>query len=241
MLLKSKLNRNTEFTSQEGEIKLDPVKVTAEKKRLDRFAKKRKLSLYASPSHTLDFKDLRISPSARNPIQALQGLFPGVHVIGDIVILRGKNSLIGNNEPLFLLDGFPTDVDMITSIPIFEIDFIDIIQSSRASLYGVRGGNGIVAVYTIDGSEENDEENERNGIISFYRPSYYQARTFNQDENDSTTLYWNPDLKLEQSNSAKIAFKTAHKSATYKVLLEGIASKGTPFRAEAYFDVKLTE
>ncbi|WOD45107.1 MG2 domain-containing protein [Hwangdonia lutea] len=241
VLLKSKLNRNTEFTSQEGEIKLDPVKVTAEKKRLDRFAKKRKLTLYTTPSHTLDFKDLRISPSARNPIQALQGLFPGVHVIGDNIILRGRNSLIGNNLPLFLLDGFPTDLEMITSIPIFSIDFIDIIQSSGASIYGSRGGNGIVAVYTIDGSEENDEENERNGIISFYRPGYYQARAFNQDENDSTTLYWNPDLKLEQSNSAKIAFKTAHKSATYKVLLEGIASNGTPFRAEAYFDVKLTE
>ena len=237
VLLGTKINGNTEFASQEGEIKLDQVKVTAEKKRLDRFAKKRRLTLYTSPSHTLDFKDLRISPSARNPIQALQGLFPGVHVIGDNVTLRGRNSLTGNNQPLFLLDGFPTDIEMITSIPIFSIDFIDIIQAGGASIYGSRGGGGIIAVYTIDGSEENNEENERNGIISFYKSGYYQARAFNQNENNRSTLYWNPDLIVNHSENTKITFNTASKSATYKVLLEGITTDGTPFKSETYFEV----
>lgn len=236
--LGSIINRNNEFASQEGEIKLDKVKITAEKKRFDRFAKKRRSTLYTRPAHTLDFKDLRISPSARNAIHALQGLFPGVHIIGDNVTLRGRNSLTGNNQPLFLLDGFPSDLDMITSLPIFNIDFIDIIQASGSSIYGARGGGGIIAVYTLDGSEEDEEQNNRNVTISFYHSGYYQARKFYQNENNASTLYWNPDLKLEQSNTAKIAFNTANKSGTYKVLLEGITANGIPFKAEAYFDVK---
>lgn len=230
-------DRNTEFAPQDAEIKLDAVKIAAEKKRLDRFATKRRTSLYTRASYTLDFKDLRISPSARNPIQALQGLLPGVQVIGESVILRGRNSLTGNNEPLYLLDGMPTDRDMIVSMPIFDIDFIDIIHSPGTSLYGARGGNGVVAVYTLNGSEQADEENDRNGTISFYHPGYYQARTFKPNENNSSTLYWNPDLKVNPSENTKIRFNATNKSANYKVLLEGITSDGTPFKAETFFDV----
>ncbi|PIA78913.1 hypothetical protein BFR04_05165 [Gaetbulibacter sp. 4G1] len=239
IVLDSKIeqNKNIGFAPQKGEVKLDKVKINAIKKRLDRFSKKRKASLYLSPSHTLDFKNLRISPSANNPIQALQGKFPGVHVIGDNITLRGRNSLTGNNEPLFLLDGLPTDRDQILSLPIFDIDFIDVIQAVRASVYGSRGGGGIIAVYTVDGSEENEEKNNRNVTTSFYHPGFYQARKFNQDENNSSTLYWNPDLKLNPSENTKITFNTANKSATYKVLLEGITSNGTPFKSVAYFDV----
>ncbi len=232
-----KQNKNTEFAPQEGEVKLDKVKINAINKRLDRFAKKRKHSLYTNPSHTLDFKDLRISPSANNIIQALQGKFPGVHVIGNNITLRGRNSLTGNNEPLFLLDGLPTDRDQILSLPIFDIDFIDIIQAVGASIYGSRGGGGIIAVYTVDGSEENEKQNNSNVTTSFYHPGFYQARTFHQNKNNSSTLYWNPDLKLNQSNNTKITFNTANKSATYKILLEGITSDGTPFKSEAIFDV----
>jgi hypothetical protein len=243
IVLESKIeyNRNTEFAPEDGEIKLDAVKIAAEKKRLDRFAKKRKANLYTSTSHTLDFKDLRISPSAHNPIHALQGLFPGVHyyggVYGGVILIRGRNSLTGNNEPLYLLDGLPTDRDMIESMSFQVIDFIDIIKGPRAGIYGLRGGNGVIAVYTLDGSEESDAPNDRENMTSFYHPGYYQARTFNPNENNSSTLYWNPDIKVNPSDNTKIKFNAANKSGTYKVLLEGITSNGTPFKAETYFDV----
>ncbi|WP_418603740.1 MG2 domain-containing protein [Hwangdonia sp.] len=254
---KIKQHRNTEFAPRKGEIKLNEIKLIAEKKRLDRYAEKRKAALYVSPSRTLDFKNLRISPTATNPLHALQGRIPGFDVIGNFIIIRGRRINMvdtvdpfkigtpgeekeeyNDPRPLFLVDGFPTDYDFVTSMSIQDIDFVDIIQPSQAAIYGVRGGVGVIAFYTFDGSEENDIPNNRNVSISFYHPGYYQARKFNQDENDSSTLYWNPDLKLEPSHSFKIAFKTGHKSATYKILLEGITSKGTPFKAEAYFDVK---
>lgn len=239
----TKYNRNLEFAPQDGEVKLDQVDIAAEKKRLDRFAKKRKASLYTRPNHTLDFKRLRASPSAHDAIHALQGLFPGVQITrGNIngssynVTLRGRNSLTGNNQPLFLLDGLPTEMDMIQSIPIFDIDFIDIVQNTGTSIYGTRGGNGVIAVYTLDGTEAKDEQNAKNGTVSFYHPGYYQAKTFNPNANNSSTLYWNPDLKVSPSENTKITFN-ATKSGTYKVLLEGITSDGTPLKSEVYFEV----
>ena len=75
------------------------------------------------------------------------------------------------------------------------------------------------------------------GIISFYKSGYYQARAFNQNENNRSTLYWNPDLIVNHSENTKITFNTANKSATYKVLLEGITTDGTPFKSETYFEV----
>ena len=241
-----KHNRNTEFAAQEGEIKLGQVNINAEKKRLDRFAKKRKATLYPSVAHTLDFKRLRESPSASNILQAIQGLFPGVHVLGvsrmgelggGSVTIRGRNSLTGNNEPLFLLDGFPTDLDMIQSVPIQEVDFIDIVKGASTSIYGVRGEGGVIAVYTLDGTEEESNvQYDKNGTVSFYHPGYYQAKTFNPNANNSSTLYWNPDLKVNPSENNKITFN-ANKSGTYKVLLEGITSDGTPLKSEAYFEV----
>ncbi len=248
--------RNIEFVPRKGEIKLEKVELTATKKRLDRYTKKRKLSLYISPSHTLDVKNSNII--AHNPLEALQGKFPGFDVIGRKIIIRGKVfDMVSTTDPfgigtaaeekkkrenkgeapLFLVDGFPSDYDFVVSMSIQDIDFIDIIKGPRTAIYGSRGGNGVIAVYTLDGSEENDEQNNRKRGLSFYHPGYYLSRKFYQDKDNPTTLYWNPDLKLEGSNNAKIAFNTANKSATYKVLLEGITSNGTPFRAEAYFDV----
>ena len=103
------------------------------------------------------------------------------------------------------------------------------------SIYGTRGGRGVIAVYTLDGSEENDEPDRKN-MISFYHEGYYQARTFNPNANNSSTLYWNPDLKVNPSENTKITFN-ATKSGTYKVLLEGITSNGIPVKSEAYFEV----
>ncbi|WP_242203211.1 TonB-dependent receptor plug domain-containing protein [Aestuariivivens insulae] len=234
---KVRYHRNIDFAPQEGEIKLDEVKLNATKKALDRYNEKRKLALYREPSHSLDFKNIRLAPPM-NPLLALQGKFAGVTVYGETINIRGSVYLYeGGGEPLFLIDGITVSKEDFITTPISDIDFIDILKGSRAAIYGMRAGNGVVALYTLTGREKIEEQNNL-GVIKFYHSGFYKTKVFDQTKNNSSVLYWNPDIKLHQSNKAKISFNTVNKSATYKILLEGITSNGIPFKSEVYFDVK---
>ena len=94
-----------------------------------------------------------------NPLEALQGNMPGVQIssstgrIGDgfDIVVRGKNSISGNVEPLYVVDGVPTnDIDFLNPQ---DIDRIDVLKdASSTAIYGSRGSNGVVIVTTKSGA-----------------------------------------------------------------------------------------
>ncbi|MET3113250.1 TonB-linked SusC/RagA family outer membrane protein [Pedobacter sp. CG_S7] len=90
--------------------------------------------------------------------QALQGKAAGVNVVGDgqpgggvSVRIRGF-STIGNNDPLYVIDGVPTTsgISMINSADIESIQVLK--DASSASIYGSRAANGVVIVTTKKGT-----------------------------------------------------------------------------------------
>src|SRR5690606_25173338 len=96
-------------------------------------------------------------PSA-NVMQALVGKAPGVEVKqntgapgGAISIrVRGTNSIVGNNEPLYVVDGFP--VSNAESINNSSIESIEILKDASAvAIYGSRASNGVVLITTKKG------------------------------------------------------------------------------------------
>ena len=101
-------------------------------------------------------KDLVAIPSA-NFTQQLQGRVPGVVVGNDnspggagIVRVRGLGTL-GNNDPLYVIDGVPTR-DNLNTINQNDIESIQILKdASSASIYGSRAGNGVVIITTKKG------------------------------------------------------------------------------------------
>lgn len=94
-----------------------------------------------------------------NPLEALQGNMPGVQIttstgrIGDgfDIVIRGKNSMGGNVEPLYVVDGVPVnDIDFLNPQ---DIDRIDVLKdASSTAIYGSRGSNGVVIVTTKSGA-----------------------------------------------------------------------------------------
>lgn len=99
-----------------------------------------------------------------NVQQILQGRAPGVQVIqnshspggGLSVRIRGANSIIGGNEPLYVVDGFIGGVGL-NSINPNDIETIEILKDASATaIYGARGANGVVIITTKRGSEGND-------------------------------------------------------------------------------------
>lgn len=68
--------------------------------------------------------------------------------------VRGATSLTGSNDPLYVIDGIPTDdAAMFDAIPTSDISSIDVLKDASASaIYGSRAANGVVLVTTKKGS-----------------------------------------------------------------------------------------
>jgi TonB-dependent starch-binding outer membrane protein SusC len=97
------------------------------------------------------------SMSSGNPMQALQGRVPGLLIekSGDPsgassrVLIRGVSTL-GNNDPLYIIDGVPTKrPEVFASLNPEAIESIQVLKdASAASIYGSRAANGVIVVTT---------------------------------------------------------------------------------------------
>ena len=99
----------------------------------------------------LDVKDNEMS-SYSNIWDYMRSRVPGV-VIGDAsaggtpsIIIRGENSVNSSNQPLIMLDGMETDD--ISGLSPLDVASISVLKDASASIYGSRGGNGVILITT---------------------------------------------------------------------------------------------
>lgn len=109
-----------------------------------------------------------------NPLAALEGRAPGVITTqsnglpgaGFSVLIRGQNSILNGNDPLYLIDGVPftnTSISLgaisangsqspFNNINPEDIESIEILKDADATaIYGSRGANGVVLITTRKG------------------------------------------------------------------------------------------
>lgn len=99
---------------------------------------------------------------------ALQGRVAGVEISqlngqpgsGMQVRIRGANSIKGSNDPLWIIDGFPGDINMINTSDIESVEILK--DASATAIYGSRGANGVVIV-TTKRAKQGDLHVEYNG------------------------------------------------------------------------------
>jgi TonB-dependent starch-binding outer membrane protein SusC len=101
--------------------------------------------------------DLKKQPLL-TPIQGVQGLAAGIQVIGSgepgkqpRVQIRGINTILTNENPLYVVDGVITD--NITNINGTDVFSIDILKDGAAAIYGTRAANGVILITTRKGRE----------------------------------------------------------------------------------------
>ena len=95
-----------------------------------------------------------------NPMVALQGRVPGLYIdksgrpSGEVreILIRGTNTL-GNNSPLYIIDGVPTKrSEIFAGLDVNSIESIQVLKdASAASIYGARASNGVIIVTTKGG------------------------------------------------------------------------------------------
>ncbi|WP_417873815.1 SusC/RagA family TonB-linked outer membrane protein [Xanthomarina gelatinilytica] len=121
-----------------------------------------------------------IAQPINNPLAAVQGRMAGVDIVetsgvpgsGFQVSIRGQNSLMGGNDPLYIIDGVPYDSRSLSNLSISietmplanvsplnainpaNIESIEILKDADATaIYGSRGANGVVLITTKKGKE----------------------------------------------------------------------------------------
>ncbi len=65
------------------------------------------------------------------------------------IYIRGKNSISGSSQPLFIVDG--SEVSDISYLNPNDVDRIDVLKDASAAIYGVRGANGVIVITTKRG------------------------------------------------------------------------------------------
>ena len=115
-----------------------------------------------------------------NPVNALQGKVAGLQISSGSgsmggsskILIRGVNSISGNNQPLFVIDGVPvegTDFNstetarggggydygnLVQDINPDDIENISVLKGAAASaLYGSRANNGVIMITTKKGEK----------------------------------------------------------------------------------------
>ncbi|MDP5139558.1 MAG: TonB-dependent receptor plug domain-containing protein, partial [Spirosomaceae bacterium] len=193
--------------------------------------------------------------SSFNVIDLLRGRVAGVNVSGDMmnpmVVIRGSGNFSGAIEPLFLLDGMPVDKSGILSIPVTDVDKIDILKGPAAAIYGSRGGGGVISVLTKQGNDDYKwTDHSAPGIVTFTKTGYYTTKEFYSPRYDldlprnilpdyRSTVYWNPDVITDENGEATLSFYTTDAAYTqYRFQLEGLSFAGKPIVGKYAIDVR---
>lgn len=82
----------------------------------------------------------------------IRGRFPGVEVSGKSIKVMGSSSLNVSTEPLFVVDG--VIVNSIEDISPQSVKSIEVLKGPDATIYGIRGSNGVIVITRITGKDK---------------------------------------------------------------------------------------
>lgn len=214
---------------------LDEVEITAKNKVENR-------SKFGNADHTFVPDD--ITRSFSDMYQMLQYSLPGVMVSGGTVRF---NKFSG--PALIVIDDVPTvqsDLDFITPD---DVAMIESLTTAGASIFGSKGGNGVILIYTKEGEYTPKKSTKFHSIIreiqGFYEARVYYAPdleepSFEVDNSAAirNTLHWAPYVHPDENGEAKVSYYNSEVNTSVKVTLEGITADGIPVVVKTYYTVE---
>jgi TonB-linked SusC/RagA family outer membrane protein len=132
----------------------------------------------------VDSKTIENRPNA-NVMNTLQGQLAGVNITSSTgqpgakstVIIRGIGSFSANGDPLYVIDGFPSNSDNFRSINPNDIESVQVLKDAAAtSEYGSRGTNGVIVIKTktasFGDSKTSFRYSSQYGLTELQTPKY---------------------------------------------------------------------
>lgn len=109
---------------------------------------------------TVKSETIEDRPNA-NVMNIVQGQLAGVNITAGTgqpgakseIVIRGVGTYNGNTDPLYVIDGFPSNSDNFRSLNSQDIESMDVLKDASAiAEYGNRGSNGVVVIKTKRGT-----------------------------------------------------------------------------------------
>lgn len=213
--------------------------VVIEATKIDPMTERKSGQLYSNPDTRLIMDDANLS-GYLSITDFLRGKVAGVVISGSTfdpkITIRGST-------PILLLDGFPTSPQVIASIPITNIETVDILK--RPNIYGRSGG--VIAIYSKKGSVNKDLV--RHGLVNFqpkgysiikefYRPAYNQSQEISVKPDHGATLHWEPFVEIDSTGTTDVSFYNAELETTVLIVVEGITKNGLPVVGRMLYSIK---
>jgi len=138
----------------------------------------------------------------------------------------------------------PVSFEHLNMVNVHDVVQIDILKNAdNTVIYGFRGVNGVIAIYTKKGTTNNivDRPFHIKTVlplgyqkpVEFYAPKYDTPEKRNEQTPDlRTTIHWQPVLQTNSLGIASFEFYTADELASYTVTVEGLANDGSIIRHE---------
>lgn len=213
---------------------LDEVEIIAQKK--DDGPK----SLYgrADEEYIIDDKTPRFS----DIFQLIQYTVPGVSTVGGTIgFIRNRM-----RPALIMIDGIEWQQSDLRGINTDDIAKIEAFVGPSTAIFGSRGGNGVILLYTKTGSINRDSEKYHS--VSDEIEGFYMARTFyapnpqelsDPFENSKfavrNTVHWAPYVHPNDQGNAQVTFYNSGVETQVKLTLEGVTASGIPVVKESYY------
>lgn len=182
-------------------------------------------------------------------------IIPGVVQVGQYIRIRGAGSITGTSqqqEPLLVIDGtqYPSFDSsgsirsILSSIPANIVDFIEVLKGGEAAIYGTRGANGVILIYTKSDFTMGFGWKEP-GVLAFQASGYHILEKYKApgDIMDSkfdarSTLLWEGNVFIKPAEKQQeIEFYTSDIPTPLLIKLEGISENGKIIYIEKNIDL----
>jgi len=208
--------------------------------------------LHGQPTRRIVMDSISVSEQGLLFFQLVRKYYPNVTIRGNppdvTVIIRGQRSLAVSSSALLILDGQEVTSDFMYYFPVSEIDFIDVLSSVGASIYGSGSMGGAIVIFTRERQPVYNTE-EPDWVHNFAYSGYYRAREFYTPDYGKPeekhikpdfrrTLFWNPSLTTDHQGNIGFSFYSSDERAKYRVTIEGMTYDGIPIEKEYYFSVE---
>ncbi|RRB06440.1 carboxypeptidase-like regulatory domain-containing protein [Larkinella rosea] len=243
---------NADFYRDKTVKVLEEVTVRAQKKE-ERPEDIQRRSLHNKADAVLLFDEK--SPTYTNLYEMIQGRLAGVTVTREgaaqarsyKVFVRGVGSFKSGMQPLYLMDGVPIqdpDGSALMQFNSSDIERIELLKNGgTAGMYGVRGGNGVIAFYTKSARSRQGSAKPQAGMTpvqfigfpsvqrEFYVPRYDTegaTGTLSGTVDYRDVLYWKPIMQTDGQGHSQVRFPLSDVVRTLRVVIQGITTDGRP-------------